>query len=109
MELTNEQRLFQTIVEKAWEDNDFKAALIENPLDAIESLIGTRLHLPEGKTLKVYDQTNVDTIYVNINAEPNLEDVELTEEQLEIIAGGGDPLPVIQNANDPLQGTSTGG
>ncbi len=108
MELTKEQKLFQTIVEKAWEDADFKAALINDPVNAIEALTGVRLHIPEGKTIKVYDQTDENKVYVNIHAEPSLDDVELTDEQLEIVAGGGDPLPVIQGVTNPLGGTTGG-
>ncbi len=105
MELTKEQKLFQTIVQKAWEDNDFKQELIANPLDAIESLTGVRLNLPQGKTIVVLDQTDDSVVYINIPVQPNMEDVELTEEQLEIIAGGGNPTPPVIINTNPLEGT----
>ncbi|MEW7281257.1 NHLP leader peptide family RiPP precursor [Aquimarina sp. 2201CG1-2-11] len=88
MELTNEQKLFQTVIQKAWEDKNFKQDLIDSPLEAIEKLTGEKIHLPEGKTLVVKDQTNDSEIYINIPAEPNLSDIELSEEQLEAVAGG---------------------
>ena len=92
MELTNEQQksqeLLQTIIQKAWEDEAFKQELIANPLDAIEKATGDRVSIPEGKTLIVKDQTNDAVIYINIPAEPNMDDMELSEEQLEDVAGG---------------------
>jgi hypothetical protein len=102
MELTKEQKLFQTLVQKAWEDIDFKKELLANPVDAIENLTGKRVKVPEGKSLVVRDQTDKSVIYINIPAEPNMDDVELTEEQLEIVAGGGNPTPPV--IDDPLSG-----
>ncbi len=95
MEPTKEQKLFETIVRKAWEDTVFKQELIANPVNAIENLTGKRVKLPEGKTIEVLDQTDASVVYINIPARPNMDDMELNEEQLEIIAGGGD-------INDPV-------
>ena len=95
MELTQEQKLYAEVVQKAWEDTQFKKELIANPIQAIEQLTGQKVNLPEGKTLIVKDQTDESTVYINIPAKPNL-DVELDEEQLELISGG------IQNNNDFL-------
>lgn len=95
MEFTKEQKLFQSIVQKAWEDSAFKAELMTNPVSAIEALTGEQINLPEGKTIVVRDQTDDSVVYINIPAEPNMEDVELNEEQLEIISGGGNPGAVI--------------
>ena len=88
MEVTKEQKLFQEIVTKAWEDASFKEELIADPVAAIEKLTGEKVSLPEGKKLVVRDQTDASTIYVNIPAEKNMDDVELNEEQLEAVAGG---------------------
>jgi len=108
MKLTKEQELLKTIVHKAWEDDTFKEELKENPLDAIENLTGNRLNIPEGKTLVVCDQTDDSLIYLNIPVEQSMDDVELTEEQLEIIAGGGTPTPPVVTDPDPLAGTVGG-
>lgn len=107
MELTNKQKnsqeLLQKIITKAWENKTFKEELIANPLDAIEKATGERVNLPEGKTLIIKDQTDESTIYINIPAEPNMEDMELSEEQLEVIAGGGGVwnFPIITIPTDP--------
>lgn len=92
MEYTKEQKLLQDIIQRAWEDEGFKQELITDPVTAIENLTGKRANLPEGKTVEVSDQTNESVIYINIPAQPNTEDMELNEEQLEVIAGGGDPV-----------------
>ena len=88
MEITKEQKLYQEVVQKAWEDAEFKKELTANPLDAIEKLTGVRLNLPEGKTIVVRDQTDESTVYINIPAKQEIDDVELNEEQLEAVAGG---------------------
>jgi hypothetical protein len=62
--------------------------LIDNPVAAIEKLTGKKMNLPAGKTLMVRDQTDESTVYINIPAKPNLDDVELNEQQLEVVAGG---------------------
>lgn len=88
MEFTQEQKFYAQIVQKAWEDAEFKKELVANPLAAIEKVIGKKLNLPEGKTLVVRDQTDDSTIYINLPAKANLDDVELTEKELEVVAGG---------------------
>jgi hypothetical protein len=87
MEFSQEQRMYAEIVQKAWEDADFKKELTTNPVAAIEKLTGTKLNIPVGKTLVVRDQTDESTVYINIPAKPAM-DVELNEEQLEAAAGG---------------------
>ena len=88
MEISKEHKLYQDVIQKAWEDIAFKNELIANPVKAIEKLTGERINLPEGKTIVVRDQTNDSTVYINISAEQKADDVELNEEQLEAVAGG---------------------
>ncbi len=87
MEFTQEQKVYAEIVQKAWEDAEFKKELIANPVAAIEKLTGKKLNLSEGKTLVVRDQTDESTVYINIPAKVEV-DAELNEEQLEAVAGG---------------------
>ncbi|WP_415328993.1 NHLP leader peptide family RiPP precursor [Chryseobacterium sp. MMS23-Vi53] len=87
MEFTQEQKMYAKIVQKAWEDAEFKNELIHNPIEAIEKFTGKKLDLPEGKKLVVRDQMDNSAIYINIPAKPN-EDVELSESQLEMVSGG---------------------
>jgi hypothetical protein len=87
MEFSQEQKSYLEIVQKAWDDADFKKELTANPVAAIEKLTGRKMTLPVGKTLVVRDQTDESTVYINIPAKPEV-DAELNEEQLELVAGG---------------------
>lgn len=50
------------------------------------------LNNQKDKQTLIVDQTNASPVSVNPPAEPNIEDMELNEEQLDIISGGGDPF-----------------
>jgi hypothetical protein len=88
MEFTQEQKTYAEIVQKAWESPEFKSELTANPVAAIEKLTGRKLNIPAGKTLVVRDQTDESTVYINIPAKQVSDDLELSEEQLETVAGG---------------------
>lgn len=83
--------LIRTFVERAQESASFKDQLVKNPTAAIEEFTGQSLVIPAGKTIVVEDQTNESIIYLNLPAEPDFNELELTEEQLEMIAGGISP------------------
>ena len=82
------QEIIQTVISKAWEDLNFRKELIADPVTAIENISGVKIVLPEGKTLVIADQTDKSKVYLTIPAEPEMDNMELTEEQLELIAGG---------------------
>lgn len=92
MEITAEQKLLGQVLQKAWENNQFKSELIANPLEAIEEFTGEKLILPQGQKLVVKDQSDESTIYLNIPRKVDTENLELTDEQLEMVAGGTDVL-----------------
>ncbi|MDR6759851.1 hypothetical protein J2Y38_000030 [Flavobacterium sp. 2755] len=106
MELTKEQKVLESIVKKAWSDPVFKDNLIKGPVETIENFLGHPIHLPEGKTIAFVDQSSSSTIFINIPAEPNMEDVELNEEQLDIISGGtaDHTPPIIVSASNYTPG-----
>ncbi len=95
MQLTQQQQQMQelqnTLVSKCWEEESFKQTLISDPMAAIKKLTGKTLKLAEGKTLVVVDQTTESNVYLNIPAIPNLDDIELSDEALEQVAGGITP------------------
>jgi hypothetical protein len=95
MNTKKEQEIIHQVIAEAWTNPTFKQQLIENPISAIKALTGQDIVLPEGKTLQVFDQSDENIICLNIPTEPNLEDMELTPEQLEIVAGGGIIIPYI--------------
>lgn len=105
MELTQEQKMYAEIVQKAWEDDAFKNELISNPLTAIEKLTSQKLNLPEGKTLVVRDQTDESVIYINIPpASQHTIDAELNETQLEAVSGGTNLIwpPILPGGTGPF-------
>lgn len=79
------------IYQKSWSDNSFKKKIIADPMKIIENLSGKPLNLPNEKNkILVEDQSNNSIIYLNIPCRHNQEDIELelTDEQLELVAGG---------------------
>ena len=82
MERINDQFFLQKLAKKAKEDADFKKNLLENPIVGIETFLGHRVTLPKGWKIVVVDQTDPST--------QSTEDVELSEEQLDIVSGGLD-------------------
>ena len=106
MEFTQEQKVYAEIVQKAWDDAEFKKELMTNPAEAIERLTGKKINLPEGKTLVVRDQTDNTNIYINIPAKPKM-DMELNEDQLEMVAGGGTVRDVFNGVLEFLDYMST--
>jgi len=86
--------LMKTLVEQAWESATFKEQLIKNPVSTIEQVTGKELTLNNDKRIVVEDQTDNSVIYFNIPAKVNIDELELTEEQLELVAGGITPAVV---------------
>ena len=91
MKITKEQqekgtKIYQELVSKAWEDATFKDQLIQNPKATISSV--TDLEFPNETRVVVEDQSDANTIYLNIPRKINAEDLELTDEQLEMVSGG---------------------
>jgi hypothetical protein len=90
MSANSQKSVTEKVVTEAWNNPAFKAALIENPEEAIRSLTGQQVKLPEGKDrMVVVDQTDPRAFYFNLPVQVDMDDVELTEEQLEVVAGGG--------------------
>ncbi|WP_299674869.1 NHLP leader peptide family RiPP precursor [uncultured Dokdonia sp.] len=108
MEISNKENILQSIITKAWEDKAFKTQLLTNPKEAIEDFTGQAINLPEGKQLIVTDQTNESVIYINIPTEPNMESLELSEEQLEAVAGGNPVAPLLDDTFQDLMDLLSG-
>lgn len=83
--------LLTALVEKAWENPSFKTQLIGDPIATIEYFTGKQLTLPKEKKIVIEDQTDSSIVYLNLFAEPDISEIELTEEQLQMIAGGITP------------------
>jgi len=88
---SKKQKLYAQVVQKAWESSEFKKNLIANPVETIEKLTGSKITIPNGKTLVVMDEADTannkpesDKSYLIIPDSTR----ELTEEELESVAGG---------------------
>lgn len=92
MDYTQDQELFKECLEqtliKAWEDEAFKKELIAAPVESIEKLTGKKLNLKTTVRMVVIDES-APTFCFKIPTKPELDDIELTEEQLAYVAGGG--------------------
>lgn len=92
MENRNDQNtpeeFLSSLLSKAMEDKSFKSQLLTNPTSTIETFKGQKLNVPEGKSIVVVDQSDPNVIFINIPRDAELEDMELTDEQLEMVAGG---------------------
>jgi hypothetical protein len=76
------------LIQETHKNVDFKNKLIANPHLALSGFTENELsHLKEKKII-VEDQSNSDFVYINIPAKPDLDNLELTDEQLEAVAGG---------------------
>jgi hypothetical protein len=89
--ITQEQQrqgteLIKTLIEKAWESAAFKDQLVNNPVGTIESITGNKI--TGNHSFVVEDQTDSSLIYFNIPRKVELDNFELTDEQLEVVAGG---------------------
>lgn len=82
------QDVINGMIERAWQDESFKNKLINSPQEAIEEFTGKKFNLKENMTISVEDQTNSDVVYLNIPKKVEVDNLELTDEELETVAGG---------------------
>ena len=72
MNLTEEQKkgqeVFFKIISEAWENEDFKRDLLENPEKALEKFFGKKP--PIDKKIRVTDQSDPEYLYINIPVKP---------------------------------------
>ena len=93
MEVSNQQEEFKKdlsmAMAKAWEDESFKKQLLASPKEAIESLTGRKLNIKEGVNIVAADQSTPATYYFNLPEKPDVDNMELSEDQLDMVSGGG--------------------
>jgi hypothetical protein len=80
------------LIEKSVEDDAFRQRLIEDPKGAVEQELGTRL--PEEVRVVTVEET-ADTIYLVLpgTSMAGGEAGELSDQELQSVAGGWDPFP----------------
>jgi hypothetical protein len=83
---TGSRDLQVRIVEKAWADEAFKAALMRDPRATLGEELG--VELPEDLEIEVVEETS-RKLYLVLPAKPELPvDRELSDQELEAVAGG---------------------
>ncbi|WP_066440802.1 hypothetical protein [Chryseobacterium sp. CCH4-E10] len=91
MKLTNEQRKGQEvlfkIIKEAWDNELFKESLLSDPEKTLEVFFGR--NLPNGKKIKVTDQSDPDYLYINIPVKP-YSDFEMKDKDLNKAVDGSD-------------------
>ena len=91
-EATDRQEMERRLIEKSVEDDSFRQRLIEDPKGAVEEELGRRL--PEGVRVVAVEES-ADTIYLVLpsTSMAGAEGGELSDRELESVAGGWDPFP----------------
>jgi len=94
-EATGRQEMERRLIEKSLQDESFRQKLIEDPKGAVEQELGTRL--PEDVRVVTVEETQ-DTIYLVLpsTSMAGAEGVELSDQELESVAGGWDDQPATQ-------------
>jgi hypothetical protein len=92
--LTDESKVkIREVILKSLNDASFKERLLNNPKDAIAEMYPGLIE-KETRKIVVYDQTDKDTIYVNVSAvqyvllDGDQDAIELSQEDLNLVAGG---------------------
>ncbi|MBD2243788.1 NHLP leader peptide family RiPP precursor [Nostoc sp. FACHB-888] len=76
------------IIAQSWKDEAYKQQLLNNPKSVIEREFGVQL--PSEVKVQVLEE-NPTTLYFVLPVRPNLSGAELSDEQLEAVAGGTSP------------------
>ena len=77
------------LITKAWEDEDFKKELLTNPKTALENEF--EISITSDIKIHILEETEKE-FYLVLPMNPNdVQSDELTEDELEVIAGGGNP------------------
>jgi hypothetical protein len=87
-EATGRQEMERRLIERSLQDDDFRRRLLEDPKATVEEELGVRL--PEEVRVVAVEET-ADTIYLALPNRSPAEQGDLSDQELESVAGGGVP------------------
>ena len=86
-EVSGREQMERRLVERSLQDDAFRRRLLEEPKRTVEEELGTRL--PEGVRVVAVEES-AQTIYLRLpSTSPLGEGGELSDRELEAVAGGG--------------------
>ncbi len=89
----DKKSLVTRIINESKRDVRFKERLIETPYQTIKKVFGDYHQLRDRKIV-VEDQSDSKYIYINIPPKIDIDDLELSDDELEKVAGGVFTTPV---------------
>jgi hypothetical protein len=88
-----QQKIMGKLVSKVWSDDALKQRLIANPTEVLRE---QGLNVPPGVKIEVHEDSDA-VRHIVIPKRPG----QLSDEQLDLVAGGGDPAPLTITAVIP--------
>jgi Nitrile hydratase, alpha chain len=83
------QEIEAHLVAKTWKDESFKQQLLSNPKAVIEKEFGVQL--PAELNVQIVEE-DAQTLYINLPMRPDFSGTELSDRELEAVAGGTTPV-----------------
>ncbi len=106
MKVTTEQRILIRAIEKAWASQSFMNRLIEKPMETLDDISNGSFEPPLGYSIEFVHRPDIDIVDINVTQltedrpgrvlrinipqEPDLDSLQLTEDQLEIVSAGSE-------------------
>lgn len=81
----------KSIIEEAQNSESFKSNILANPKKAIAEKFPEIPKFENDVEIMVEDQSSSEYVYINIPRKVNFEDIVLSDEDLELVAGGATP------------------
>jgi len=92
--INKQKEIVNLIINKSLKDSKFKDSLILNPKEAINNCFDNKITFKDKIKLVVEDQSDENIVYLNIPRNVGADNYELSEEELEKVAGGATTTPV---------------